>query len=64
MAAFLSANIGNIIVIIILIAVLALAIRSMIKDKKSGKGGCGCGCANCAMKGRCHSVQTAKTSKS
>ena len=57
MAAFLSANIGNIIVILILIAVLALAIRSIIKDKKSGKGTCGCGCANCAMHGKCHAAK-------
>ena len=56
MAAWLGANIGNIIVIAILLAVIALAVRSIIKDRKSGRGSCGCGCANCAMKGRCHSA--------
>ena len=58
MAAWLSANIGTIIVILVLAAVIALAVRSMIKDKKSGKGGYGCGCANCAMHGKCHAVKT------
>ncbi|MBE6869512.1 FeoB-associated Cys-rich membrane protein [Ruminococcus albus] len=54
MAAWLSENIGNIVVIIIVAAILALAIRSVIKDKRSGKSSCGCGCANCAMHGKCH----------
>ena len=55
MAAFLSANIGDIIVIAILLIIIGLAVRSIIKDKKSGKGTCGCGCAGCAMHGKCHS---------
>ncbi len=54
MAAWLGANIGNIIVIIILLTIIALIVRSIIKDKKSGKSSCGCGCAHCAMKGSCH----------
>jgi hypothetical protein len=57
MAAWLSENIGNIVVMIIVAAIIALAIRSVIKDKRSGKGSCGCGCANCAMHGKCHPVK-------
>jgi len=57
MAAWLSENIGNIVVIIIVAAILALAIRSVIKDKRSGKSSCGCGCANCAMHGKCHTAK-------
>ena len=57
MAAWLSENIGNIVVMIIVAAIIALAIRSVIKDKRSGKGSCGCGCANCAMHGKCHSAK-------
>ena len=57
MAAWLSENIGSIIVILIIAAVVALSIRSLIKDKRSGKGGCGHGCAGCAMHGKCHAVK-------
>lgn len=57
MTAWLSANIGSIIVILILLAVIALAVRSVIKDKRSGKGGCGNGCAHCALHDKCHAVK-------
>ncbi len=57
MLAWLSANVGNIIVLAILSAVVFMAVRSLIKQKKSGKGGCGCGCQSCAMQGRCHQTE-------
>ncbi len=57
MAAWVGANIGNIVIILILAAVIALVIHSMIKDKKAGKGGCGCGCENCALHGKCHTAK-------
>lgn len=52
--AWISANIGTIIVCAILIAVVALLIWSMIRDKKKGKSSCGCGCSSCALSGSCH----------
>lgn len=57
MLAWLSANVGNIIVLAILSVVVFMAVRSLIKQKKSGKGGCGCGCQSCAMQGRCHQTE-------
>ena len=54
MTAWLSENIGTIIVGIIVFLMLAAIIRSMIKDRKAGKGSCGCGCEGCAMRDTCH----------
>jgi hypothetical protein len=54
MLAWLTANLGTIIVTLILIGIVAAIIFKMIKDKKSGKGSCGCGCEHCAMHGKCH----------
>lgn len=54
MLAWLTENIGTIVVSLILIAVVSLIVARMIKDKKQGKSSCGCGCENCAMHGKCH----------
>ncbi len=54
MLAWLSDNIGTIIVSLILICIVTAVIVKMVKDKKSGKGSCGCGCEHCAMHGKCH----------
>ncbi|MBR0511004.1 MAG: FeoB-associated Cys-rich membrane protein [Ruminococcus sp.] len=54
MLAWLSENLGTIIVSLILIAVVSAVIVKMVKDKKQGKSSCGCGCENCAMHGKCH----------
>ena len=54
MLAWLSENLGTIIVSLILIAVVSTVIVKMVKDKKHGKSSCGCGCENCAMHGKCH----------
>ncbi|WP_303823540.1 FeoB-associated Cys-rich membrane protein [Ruminococcus flavefaciens] len=54
MLAWLSENLGTIIVSLILIAVVSTVIVKMVKDKKQGKSSCGCGCENCAMHGKCH----------
>ncbi|MBQ7186227.1 MAG: FeoB-associated Cys-rich membrane protein [Ruminococcus sp.] len=53
MLAWLSANLGTIIVSIILLLILSAAVMKLIKDRKSGKSSCGCGCAGCAMHGAC-----------
>lgn len=47
MMAFLSKNIGTIVVLLIVIALVAAVVTKMIKDKKSGKSACGCNCSEC-----------------
>lgn len=53
MLAWLTANLGTIIVSLILIGIVTAIIVKMVKDEKSGKGSCGCGCEHCAMHGKC-----------
>jgi putative effector of murein hydrolase LrgA (UPF0299 family) len=55
MLAWLTDNLGTIIVSLILICIVTAVIVKMVKDKKSGKGTCGCGCEHCAMHGKCQS---------
>ena len=55
MLAWISKNIGTIIVCIVLAAIVAAIVCKVVKDKKSGKSTCGCNCAQCAMAGSCHS---------
>ena len=62
MLEWLSNNWANILIIALVIVLVALAIRSMVHDKKAGKSSCGCNCSNCALVGKCHSVQKAKKS--
>lgn len=47
MLAFLSKNIGTIIVLLIVIAVVAVVTAKMVKDKKAGKAVCGGDCSKC-----------------
>ncbi len=54
MPAWLSQNIGTILICAALVAVFALLIRSLIRDKKKGRSSCCGGCAGCAMAGQCH----------
>ena len=54
MSAWLSSNLGTIIVSLILVGIVAAIIVNMVKKKKAGRSSCGCGCENCAMKGACH----------
>ena len=62
MLEWLSNNWANILIIALVTALVVLAIVSMVRDKKEGKSSCGCNCANCALAGKCHSVQKAKKS--
>ncbi|MCR4702085.1 MAG: FeoB-associated Cys-rich membrane protein [Saccharofermentans sp.] len=57
MLEWLSNNWANILIIALVTALVVLAIISMVRDKKEGKSSCGCNCANCALAGKCHSVQ-------
>lgn len=51
MSAFITANVGTIVVALIVAAVIGFAIYSTVKDKKKGNS-CGCGCEGCSHK--CH----------
>lgn len=54
MFAWISANIGTIIICAVLLIIVAAIIIGLVKDKKKGKSSCGCNCARCAMAGSCH----------
>ncbi|MCR4611697.1 MAG: FeoB-associated Cys-rich membrane protein [Lachnospiraceae bacterium] len=47
MLAWLSANLGTIIITLVLIAIVAFVIFIMVRDKKKGKSSCGGNCAHC-----------------
>ena len=54
MLAWITENIGTILISAVLLLVVVLIIRKLVKDKKIGKSSCGCNCAHCAMSGSCH----------
>lgn len=54
MLAWITENIGTILISVVLLLVVVLIIRKLVKDKKKGKSSCGCNCAHCAMSGSCH----------
>ena len=54
MGAWLSSNLGTILVAAVILLIVAAVICKMLKDKKNGRSSCGCGCENCAMSGTCH----------
>lgn len=56
MLAWLTANLGTIIVCALVLVISALAVRSLIRGKKQGKSPCGCSCSGCAG---CNSCQSA-----
>lgn len=55
MLAWLSANIGTILIALALVCVVALVIVKMCRDKKKGRSSCGGNCGHCPMGGSCHS---------
>ncbi len=54
MFAWLSANVGTILIVLVLLAVVIGIIAKLRKDKKKGVSSCGGNCAHCAMHGTCH----------
>ncbi|MGI6202497.1 MAG: FeoB-associated Cys-rich membrane protein [Eubacteriales bacterium] len=54
MLAWITANIGTIIVCAVLAAIVAVVIVSMVRNHKKGKTSCGCGCSGCALSEVCH----------
>ncbi len=54
MLAWISANIGTLLICAALLAVVAAIVVGLVRDRKKGKSSCGCGCADCPMSGSCH----------
>ncbi len=54
MFAWMTANLGTILIAMALIAIVTGIIIKLRKDKKKGKSSCGCNCEHCAMSGACH----------
>ena len=54
MLAWITENIGTILISAVLLLIVGLIIVKLVKDKKKGKSSCGCNCAHCAMSGSCH----------
>lgn len=45
MLAWITENIGTILISAVLLLVVVLIIRKLVKDKKKGKSSCGCNCS-------------------
>ena len=60
MLAWISSNIGTVLVVAVLVLIVFLIVRSMLRDKKAGRSSCGSNCAHCQMTGKCHEFQNSK----
>ncbi len=54
MIAWITQNVGTILITLLIVLIVGGIIFSMIRNKRKGRSTCGCGCANCAMAGKCH----------
>ena len=54
MLAWITENIGTILISAVLLLVVVLIIRKLVKDKKKAKASCGCNSPHCAMSGSSH----------
>ena len=54
MIAWITANLGNIVVSLVLIAIVVSVIFKLIKDKKNGISSCGGNCKSCGMCSSCN----------
>jgi len=52
--AWISNNLGTILITLVLILIVAGVIYSIVRDKKKGKSLCGGNCGHCAMGCSCH----------
>lgn len=55
MLAWITENMGTLLVCAFLLLIVGAVIMSLLRDRKKGKSSCGCSCAHCAMYGACHS---------
>ena len=49
MLAFVTGNLGTILITLFLVLIVAGAIYSLVKDKRQGRASCGGSCAHCKM---------------
>ncbi len=49
MLAFVTGNLGTILITLFLVLIVALAIHTLVKDKRQGRSSCGGNCAHCKM---------------
>lgn len=54
MLAWITANLGTILVCALLVFIVAFIIAVLVRDKKNGKSTCGGNCGHCPMGGSCH----------
>ena len=57
MIAWITANLGTILVTLLLVLMITGIIHSMIRDKKQGKSSCGGNCAHCKMCAGCKAAK-------
>ena len=53
MLAFVTGNLGTILITLFLVLIVALAIHTLVKDKRQGRSSCGGSCASCGACGSC-----------
>ena len=57
MFAWITQNLGTILISAVLLVIVIAIVRYLIRQKKQGRSSCGCYCAHCAMHGECHGKQ-------
>ncbi len=58
--AFITDNLGTILISLLLLVAVGFVIYKMISDKRNGKSSCGCNCASCPSSRMCHSQKKTK----
>ncbi|WP_295090385.1 FeoB-associated Cys-rich membrane protein [uncultured Ruminococcus sp.] len=51
--AWLSGNIGTILVGLLVCGLVVLAVGKLVRDRRRGKSSCGCSCSQCPNSGIC-----------
>ncbi|MCR5094611.1 MAG: FeoB-associated Cys-rich membrane protein [Lachnospiraceae bacterium] len=57
MIAWITGNLGTILITILLLLIVAGCIRSIIRDRKQGRSTCGGSCAHCKMCTACKAAR-------
>ena len=58
MIAWITGNLGTILVALVLLLILAAIVWGMVRNKRKGRSSaCSCKCGGCPMSGSCHSAK-------
>ena len=57
MIAWITENLGTILITLVLVLVVTGIIIKLVKDRKKGKSSCGGNCAHCGMRQNCSTRQ-------